>query len=88
MGDAFGEFFLVMRYHYEGLVLTTAECVYNLFHKGTMLKVEAMQGFVQNQQFGVLYKGAGQQAQTLLSTAEFKECAVGQILDTEDIHPS
>ena len=88
MCDTFGELFFVMRYHYEGLVLTTAEGVYNFFHKSTMLKVKAMQGFVQNQQFGVLDKGTGQEAQALLSAAEFQERAVGQFFYAEDVHPS
>ena len=60
ISDALGELFLVMRHHYQSFVLATAEGVYNLLYKSSMLKVKTMQGFVKNQQLWVLDKGAGQ----------------------------
>ena len=87
MGDAAGEFLLIMCYHYEGFVRAAAEGVYYVLDEGAVSEVKSVQGFVQYEQFGILDKGAGQETQALFAAAEFEEGAVSEVFYSEDAHP-
>ena len=57
-----------MRNHDEGFVGTAAEGVDDVAHKVTTIGVEAVQGFVENEQRGILDEGACKETQTLFAT--------------------
>lgn len=50
--------------------------------------VEAVHGLVEDEQLGLLHKGAGQEHQALLATGEAEEGAVGNMADAEDGKPT
>ena len=88
MGDAVGKLFLIVRDHDERLVRTLAELTDNLTDKTAIAVVEPMQGFVEDEEFGVFDESPGQEAEALLTAAEAKERCVGHLFDAEDMHPS
>ena len=53
-----------------------------------MTEVEAVEGLVEDEQFGVLDKGSGQEAEALLAAAQAQKGVVRQMVDTEDAHPA
>ena len=64
-----GQLFLIMCHHNHGLVLTTTESFYHIFHQPAVVQVQPMQRLIQNKQLRILHKSTGQQHQTLLATA-------------------
>lgn len=82
-----GQLFLIMCHHNHGLVLTTAESFYHIFHQPAVVQVQPMQRFVQNKQLRILHKSTSQQHQTLLATGQLQEIPVFQICNTKNIHP-
>ena len=87
MRDVGGEFLFVVGDHDEGLVGTAAEGVDDVAHEMSAIGVEAMQGFVEDEQRRILDEGTSQEAQTLFATRKGEEHAVAQVLDAEDAHP-
>ena len=82
-----GQLFLIMCHHNHGLVLTTTESFYHIFHQPAVVQVQPMQRLVQNKQLRILHKSTGQQHQTLLATGQLQEIPVFQICNTKNIHP-
>lgn len=82
-----GQLFLIMCHHNHGLVLTTTESFYHIFHQPAVVQVQPMQRLIQNKQLRILHKSTGQQHQTLLATGQLQEIPVFQICNTKNIHP-
>ena len=82
-----GQLFLIMCHHNHGLVLTTTESFYHIFHQPAVVQVQPMQRLVQNKQLRILHKSTSQQHQTLLATGQLQEIPVFQICNTKNIHP-
>ena len=59
VGDAGGELLLVVRDHDHRLVRASAEGFDDGLDKRSMTEVEAVEGLVEDEQFGVLDKGSG-----------------------------
>ena len=57
--------------------------VNNRLNQIAVAQIQTVQGLVENQQIGTLYKGTCQQYQTLLATRHLKELAVGQVLNKQ-----
>lgn len=87
MVNAEWKFFLVVRNHDECLVACSAIVLNDLFHERAVAGIQTVQRFIENQQVGVLDKGASQQAQTLLATGQLQESSVCQMTDAEYLHP-
>lgn len=68
MRDVGGEFLFVVRDHDERLVGTAAEGVDDIAHEVAAIGVEAMQGFVEDEQRRILDEGTCQEAKTLFAT--------------------
>ena len=62
-----GQLFLIMCHHNHGLVPTTAEGFYDFPDATAVVRIQPMQRFVKNQQFGVFHKGTRQQGKALLA---------------------
>ena len=52
MRNDIGQLFGIMRYHNHGLVSTTAEGFYDFPDATAVVRIQPMQRFVKNQQFG------------------------------------
>ena len=87
VGDAGGIFGGEVADEDEGFVGTTDEGFDDAFgHFGTR-GVEAVEGLVKDEEFGVFDEGAGEQAEALLAAGEFEEGALGDVSDAENFHP-
>lgn len=87
MVDAFGEFLLIVGHHDEGLVRTLAEGLYDVLDEAAVGEVKTVEGFIEDEEVGVLDEGTGEEYEALLTTRQFQEGAVGEVTDTEDVHP-
>lgn len=87
MGDAGRKLLLIMRDHNKRLSGTKTELHYNLPHKLAIPVVEAMKGFVEDEEFRIFHKGTGQEAQTLFTATELQERTLGNIIYSKDMHP-
>ena len=58
MVDARWQFFLIMRYHNHGFVLTATEGFDDVFYKTAVAVVESVERLIENQQFRILDKGS------------------------------
>ena len=76
-----------MGHHNHGLVPTTAEGFYDFPDATAVVRIQPMQRFVKNQQFGVFHKGTRQQGKALLAAGQLQERLVLQMRHTENIHP-
>ena len=85
--DAGGQFVLVVRHHHQRFARPVAEGVDDAAHEDAVPRVQPVQGFVQDEQLGVLDEGAGQEAEALLAAAEGEEGASLQVADAEGLHP-
>ena len=65
--DAWGQLLAVVGHHDEGLVSSLAEEIYYLLHSSPAIKIQAVKRFVKYEEFGILYKGASQKAQSLFA---------------------
>ena len=77
MGDAIGEFLFVVGDKNERLVRALAELFDDLADEASVAVVEAMKGFVEDEQFWVFHEGAGKEAKPLFAAAELQERLVG-----------
>ena len=87
MVDAVGQFLLVVGHHNERFVLSVAEGLDYLFHALAVGLVEAVQGFVEDEQFGVLHQGSGKEHKALLAAGELEEACGGKVADAKYLHP-
>ena len=76
-----------MGHHNHGLVPTTAEGFYDFPDATAVVRIQPMQRFVKNQQFGIFHKGTRQQGKALLAAGQLQERLVLQMRHTENIHP-
>ena len=87
MGNARGQFLLVVRDHNEGFVRTQAELLDYLANEAAISVVETVQRFVEDEQFGVFHECTSQEAESLLAAAQLQERSVSKFLYAEDTHP-
>ena len=85
--NTIGKFFLVMGDKDECLMRTLAEQLDYLTDEAAVAVVEAVQGFVEDEQLWVFDECTGQEAEPLLAAAQLQERAVGQCIYSEYMHP-
>ena len=68
-----------------GVVIHIA--VYDGFDQIAVAKVQSVKRLVEDQQVGTFHESPGHQNQSLLTTRHLEEFAVGQMPDTEYVHP-
>ena len=83
-----GELLRIVSNYDKGLLRLSAEGLYYFHYQCSVLAVQSMERFVENQKGGVLYERAGEQDHALLSAREFQEVAAFKVGYTEYVHPN
>ena len=87
MGDALGQFLLIVTHHDKGFVRTTTKRFYNLLHQLSVRSIKAMQGFVKDEQLRVFDKCTRQKTKALLATGEGEKITTAQVGNAKNRHP-
>ena len=73
--------------HNHGLVVSTAECFYYIFHQTAVVQVKSVKRFVEYQKLRVFHESTCQKYKSLLAARQLQETPVCQLLYSEYIHP-
>ena len=85
--EAFRQFLFIVGHHDERLTWQLTVGLDDILDQLSVLTVEPMKGFIENQQLGRFDEGTSQQHQALFATGELQERALLHSVDAEDMHP-
>ena len=67
MVDACRKFFLVVRNHDHGLIVSLAKSLDDVLYQTAIVIIKTMQRFVEDKKFRIFHEGTSQKNQTLLT---------------------